>query len=337
MIEAGGQARALVADAFGDWHAVRWTTVPIPTPGPDEVLIGSEAAALNFPDALMIEGKYQHKPKPPFIPGRDVAGRVLAVGDAVTEFKPGDAVVAQPPNGAFTTHAISPASFCFPIPPGLSMQDAAASGTVLATVAAAIGMRARPKPGERVMITGAAGGVGSAAIQYARLFEAKVAAVVSSAEKEALARSIGAEIVVRSDRLTGLKDGLRPALQAAGWDGVDVVVDMVGGDTFDGALRCLHPGGRMVVVGFASGRIPTVAANYLLLKDLVVMGSSLDRMLRGRHTEFRSLVGEALAAAAVGRIHVPIDSTFPMAEFVTAMERITSRQVQGKIVLLPSA
>lgn len=334
----GGSAHALLAEAYGDWRAaVRWTPVPVPSPGPDEVLIATEAAALNFPDMLMVEGKYQVKPEPPFIPGRDVAGRVLAVGAEVTDFVPGDAVVAQPPFGAFSTHALAPSAFCFKVPEEMPAAVAAASGTVLATVVGAIGLRARPEPGERVMITGAAGGVGSVAIQYARLFGAEVAAVVSSAEKEALVRDLGVAVVVRTDGIGDLKQGLRPALQAAGWDGVHAVVDMVGGDTFDGALRCLHPAGRMVVVGFASGRVPQVATNYLLLKDLVLMGSSLDRLLRGRNPRFRSLMAEALQAAADDRIRVSIDATFPMPDFAAAMERIASRQVMGKVVLVPPA
>jgi NADPH2:quinone reductase len=325
-------AQALIVDAYGDWRDVRLGTITVPDPGPGEVLIAAEAAALNFPDILMIAGKYQRKPPLPFTPGRDVAGRVLAIGSGVTRVAPGDRVSAQCTHGgAFATRVLVPQAFCVPIPEALSFVDAAAAGTVLATVVAALGLRARLQAGQLVLITGAAGGVGSAAIQYARLLGARVAAVVSSAEKEAACRELGAEIVLRTDTMPNLRDGMRAALP----DGADVVLDVVGGDLFDAVLRCVRPGGSCIVVGFTSGRIPTVQTNYLLLKDIALIGSSLSRLFDGQEPEFEGLLAEGFRALAERRMRIPVEGCYKLADFATAMARIEGRQVLGKIVLFP--
>lgn len=327
--------QALIAESYGDWRDVRVGSMPHRPPGPDDVLIEAHAASINFPDLLMIAGKYQHRPAPPFIPGRDVAGRIVAVGDNVRSFAVGDRVAAQPPHGAFAEEVVAPARFSVRIPDNVSYEDAAASGTILATVAAALGLRARLQRGEWLLLTGAAGGVGSAAIQYARARGARVAALVSSQEKELAARSLGAEVVLRSDKMASLKGDLRDHLAHHGLDGVDAAMDVVGGDEFEAVIRCIRPEGRVIVVGFASGRIPQIPANYLLLKDIAVIGSSLDRLFRSEHPAFRALLTEAFDMLANGRIKAPIEARYPLAEFARAAARIASRQAIGKLVLLP--
>lgn len=339
QVTTGSEARirALVQHRLGGWKETRIELIDPPTPGPGEVLIATAAASLNFADLLMMEGKYQHKPPLPFVPGRDAAGTVVAVGAGVQEFSPQDRVIAVPNHGAFAERTVASARACHKIPDGVSFVDAAACGTAIPTVVAAISLRARLKPGEWVLISGAAGGMGSLAVQYAKALGGRVAALVSSAEKEQFVQSLGADIAVRSDQLGSLATELRAALAAKGVDGVDVAIDMVGGDTFDAMIRCIRPEGRLVVVGFASGRIPNVAANYLLLKDIVVIGSSITRLLDGGQSEFSGLCEEAYAMLADGRLRAVIEMKYPLERFSEAAGRISGRQVLGKIILLPGS
>ena len=331
------QIRALVQHRLDSWRDAKVEAINPLKPGPGEVLIATEAASLNFPDLLMMEGKYQHKAPLPFVPGRDAAGTILAVGHNVKEFSPGDRVVAVTNYGAFAAQTIASVALCHKIPAGVSYEDAAACGTGIPTVVAAISLRARLKPGEWVMISGAAGGMGSLAVQYAKALGGRVAALVSSVEKEKLVLEVGADLVLRSDEIADLKAGLRTALEAKGVDGVDAAIDMVGGDAFDAMIRCIKPEGRLVVVGFASGRIPSVAANYLLLKDIAVIGSSLTRLLSIRPEGLVRLCDEAYAMLADGRLRPVIDGRYPLDRFVEAASRIADRQVVGKIILRPAA
>ncbi len=332
-MSASGDMSAIVISEYGDRRKARLDRVPRPKPAPHEVLIRTEAAALNFPDLLMIEGKYQVKPELPFVPGRDVAGTVVEIGADVTGFKTGDRVVAQPQFGAFAEYAAAPDWTCMPIPEGIGFAEAAASGTVIATVVGAMKLRARLRPGEWVLMTGAAGGVGSAGIQYARYLGARVVALVSSDEKEVAARRLGAEIVLRSDRLDASRNAMRDALAAAGLKAVDAVVDVVGGDAFEGAIRCLKPAGRYVIVGFASGTIPQIPANYVLVKDLVVLGSTLDRLFKLRDPDLLDGIRDAFQALAAGTMTAEIDSVLPFSAFAEGAGRIADRKAVGKIVL----
>lgn len=327
--------KALLVDSYGDWRRVRLAETDVRQPQANEVLIETKATSLNFPDLLMIEGKYQDLPSLPFIPGRDAAGIVLAVGDHVRDFAVGDRVAVQPTHGAFAQRTISPAHYCTKIPAAVSLEDAAACNTTIATVVAAVSLRVRLQPGEWILITGAAGGVGSAGIQYARAIGGRVVALVSSAPKEDAARMLGAEIVLRSDQMTDLKSDLRKALLREGLDGVDAAMDVVGGDAFDALVRCIRPEGRIAVVGFASGRIPAVALNYLLLKDVSVMGSSINRLFSLPNPPFRRLLDAGFAMLADGRIKSAIEGRYPLGDFVKAMERVANREVVGKIILVP--
>jgi NADPH2:quinone reductase len=329
------RAKGLIVDGYGDWRRTRWGEVAIGALGPDEILIETKATSVNFPDLLMIEGKYQRRPPLPFTPGRDAAGIVLAVGRDVTGFAVGDRVAAQPGHGAFAQRTLSAACYCTKIPDAMSFEDAAACNTTIATVVAAISVRANLRPGEWILITGAAGGVGSAGVQYARAIGGRVVAVVSSQEKERAVRKLGAEIVIRTDTLSNLKDGLREALARQGLDGVDAAMDVVGGELFDGVLRCIRPEGRVSVVGFASGKIPVVPANYLLLKDIRVIGSSINRLFTDPNPGFRTLLDNGFRMVADGRISPMIEHVYPMAEFAAAFERVAGRKVVGKVLLIP--
>lgn len=324
--------RGLQVSDYSGLPATQLATLPVPVPGPNEVLIRVGASALNFLDLLMIEGKYQVKPPVPFVPGRDLAGEIVAVGAGVSSLRVGQRVAAQPAFGAFAEYAVAGDHLCQPLPDGVDHVAGAASGIVLATVVGALKLRARLQPGEWVLITGAAGGVGSSAVQYARQLGGNVVAMVSSDEKESIVTKLGANIVLRSDRIGTEKTSIREALKGHGIDGVDVVVDMVGGETVDGLLRSLNAGGRFVIVGFASGQIPQFPANYLLLKDLVVYGSSLDRLFRQRDAALSQGILEAFDLIASGRMSAEVDCVLPLSQFAEGVARLRDRRSAGKIV-----
>ena len=324
--------RALVAEAFGGPDCARIREWPRPKPGHGEVLIEAQAWSLNFLDVLMIAGHYQVRPEPPFVPGRDVAGRVVALGLGVETLQVGDLVCAEPRYGAFAEFVVAPEYACLKTPGGLSATDLAASATAYATVVAAMRLRAKLQPAEWVLVTGAAGGVGSAGVQYARRLGARVVALVSSQEKADAVRRLGAEVAIRSDKLPNVEKGLRDALNDAQIPPVDAVIDVVGGETFKGALRCLRQGGRCIIVGFASGQIPQIPANYLLLRDLAVVGSSLDSLLRTRNADFRNCFLEALEDVSAGRLSAEVAAVLPLSKFSEAAALMSGRRLTGKIV-----
>jgi NADPH2:quinone reductase len=328
------QATGVVVEQFGSWRQAKIGTLPLRALGEQEVLIGCEAAALNFQDLLMIEGKYQYKPNVPFIPGSDAAGRVIARGSGVTSLTIGQKVAALARSGAFADYVVAQADRTFPVPDHLDAAKAAASTSIFATVVVALTMRGQLKAGERVLVTGAAGGVGIASIQYARRDGAEVVALVSSEAKEKLARQAGAHHVLRLDRMADCKKEMRDALAGPGLDGVDVVIDMVSGDVFDGAIRCLRPGGRLVVVGFASGRIAEAKTNYLLLKGISVVGSALMMGLDQQGPLLMQHMDQVYRDVAAGKLDPFITGTFPVEQFHQAAAAIADRTAAGKIVLI---
>lgn len=264
--------RALVVHQHGPIDAVQLEEFPEPRPDAGEVLVDVCAASVNFPDLLVIGGTYQHLPPTPFVPGKDLAGTVAAVGSRVSRVKPGDRVMAQIEHGAFAERAVAAEAVCHPLPAGMSFADAAAMGLVYLTAHFALVERARVRPDEVVLVTGAAGGVGLAAVQIAKALGATVVAAVSSEEKAAIARASGADHTV-STNVPGLRERLRAQVHAAvGQRGVDVIIDSVGGDVFDASLRALAWCGRLVVVGFAAGRVPEIKAGYLLVKNISIIG-----------------------------------------------------------------
>ena len=317
-----------------DSHAIE-TTKPA-TPGTGEVLIRNHAAGLNFPDALMLMGKYQKRPEPPFTPGRDCAGEIYAIGQHVEKFKIGDRVVAQVFTGAFAELVLAPVSRVFSLPEKVSYEDAAGAVTVFNTAYTTCVQRADVKPTETVLITGAAGGVGLACIQLCKQLGATVVAAVSSEDKASLCKKNGADNILIYKGLDGneLKELFRSQVRSVNnGHGANVVIDPLGGDFFTAGLRALAFRGRIVIVGFSSGAISEVRGNYLLYNGLTVMGAPLDINFDLLPTEIRAGTTWWLELLAQKHISANVTETYSFDQIGTALTRLLGRQARGKIVL----
>lgn len=311
-------------------EALTWQELPTPQPQAGQVLVEIHAASLNFPDLLIVQNKYQIKPPLPFVPGAEYAGVVQAVGPDVNHLRVGQRVACLSGTGGFGTHTLAPAALCLPLPDGFSFVDAAAFIMTYATSHHALLDRAQLKAGETVLVLGAAGGVGTAAIQIAKATGARVIAAASSDEKCALCTQIGADATINYSRLD-----LRETLKAlTDGKGPDVVYDPVGGDLTEAAFRAIAWRGRYLVVGFAAGPIPALPLNLPLLKGASLVGVFWGEFAK-REPQANTTMMMALAQwYAQGKIKPVIDRTLPMAELKTAYARMGSRSVMGKLVLV---
>ena len=311
-------------------EALNWKALPTPQPGTGQVLVEIKAASLNFPDLLIVQNKYQIKPPLPFVPGSEYAGVVQAVGAGVTHLQVGQAVACLSGTGGFGTHTLAPAALCMPLPANFPFVDAAAFIMTYATSHHALLDRGQLKAGETVLVLGAAGGVGTAAIQIAKAAGARVIAAASTDEKCALCQSIGADATINYS-----KENLREALKAlTDSKGPDVIYDPVGGDLTEPAFRSIAWRGRYLVVGFAAGPIPALPLNLPLLK-----GASLVGVFWGDFAKREPKANGAMMMAlaqwyAQGKIKPVIDRTMPMAELKAAYAHMGSRSVMGKLVLV---
>jgi NADPH:quinone reductase len=325
--------RALVVEEFGPIESHRFHDWPDPQPARGEVLIDIKAIGLNFPDALMLQGKYQKRPDRPFVPGRDAAGIVRAVGSAVSRFKPGDRVVCQVFTGAFAERVAAPEKRCFPLADGVDFESAAAMMTVFNTAYVAVHLRAKAQAGQWAVVTGAAGGVGLAVLQLLKAAGARSIALVSSDEKAQLARDSGGDRVI----LTGkgdVKDHIHAEVMAATENrGADLVFDTVGGEMFANTLRVLGFDGKMIVIGFASGEIPSAKTNYLLYRNLSVIGAPLD--IQFDHEYEKMVAGVRLVHELFlrGKVKPNIMQVLPLEKLAEAFALITGREVRGKVIL----
>ena len=309
---------------------LHWKELPTPTPAAGEVLVEIKAASLNFPDLLIVQNKYQMKPALPFVPGSEYAGVVVAVGEGVTELAPGQSVACLPGTGGFGTHALAPATLCVPLPDAFPFVDAAAFIMIYATSHHALIDRAQLRAGETVLVLGAAGGVGTSAIQIARIAGARVIAAASTDEKCALCKAEGADATINYS-----KDNLREALKAlTGGKGPDVIYDPVGGDYAEQAFRSIAWRGRYLVVGFASGPIPALPFNLALLKGASIVGVFWGDFRRREPQADAAMMAELAGWYAAGKIKPVIDCTMPMAELKAAYARMGSREVKGKLVMV---
>lgn len=310
--------------------ALTWKELPTPQPGPGEVLVEIKAASLNFPDLLIVQNKYQMKPALPFVPGSEYAGVVQAVGDGVTHLQVGQAVACMPGTGGFGTHAIAPAALCMPLPAGFPMVDAAAFILVYGTSHHALIDRAQLKAGETVLVLGAAGGVGTSAIQIAKTVGARVIAAASTDEKCAMCRAIGADATINYTT-----ENLREAIKAAtNGKGPDVVYDPVGGDFAEPAFRSIAWRGRYLVVGFASGPIPALPLNLMLLKGASLVGVFWGDFAKREAKANSAALAELAQWYAQGKVKPVIDSTVPMTDLKAAYAHMGSRGVKGKLVMV---
>jgi NADPH2:quinone reductase len=304
--------------------------MPTPEPGPGEVRVAIEAASLNFPDLLIVEGKYQIKPHLPFVPGAEFAGRVEAVGDGVTHLAVGDPVAAIGSTGGFGTHAVVEAGRALKLPPGFAIADGAAFAFTYGTSHHALMDRGQLKAGETVLVLGAAGGVGTAALQIAKAAGAKVIAAASTDEKCDLCRALGADATIQYGR-----DNLRESIKAlTGGKGPDVVYDPVGGELAEAAFRSIAWRGRYLVVGFAGGSIPALPWNLALLKGAAVVGVFWGDFVRREPAASAAGMAQLAQWYAQGLVKPVIDQRLPMSELRAAYSRMGSRQVLGKVLLV---
>lgn len=310
--------------------ALTWKELPTPVPGPGQVLVEIKAASLNFPDLLIVQNKYQMKPPLPFVPGSEYAGVVQAVGEGVNHLKVGQNIACLSGTGGFGTHTLAPAALCMPLPPGFSHVDAAAFIMIYATSHHALVDRAQLKAGETVLVLGAAGGVGTSAIQIAKAMGARVIAAASTDEKCELCKRIGADATINYT-----KENLREAVKAATeGKGPDVIYDPVGGDFSEAAFRSIAWRGRYLVVGFAAGPIPALPLNLALLKGASIVGVFWGDFARREPKANAAMMAELGQWYGQGKIKPVIDRTMPMAELKAAYAHMGSRGVMGKLVMV---
>ena len=313
--------------------ALQWKELPTPQPKAGEVLVEIKAASLNFPDLLIVQNKYQHKPPLPFVPGSEYAGTVAAVGEGVT-LKVGQPVACLSGTGGFGTHTIAPADRCMPLPPGFPFVDAAAFIMIYATSHHALVDRAQLKAGETVLVLGAAGGVGTSAIQIAKAVGARVIAAASTDEKCELCKSIGADATINYTQ-HAVPNAFREAVKAAtGGKGPDVIYDPVGGEFAEPAFRSIAWRGRYLVIGFAAGPIPSLPLNLPLLKGASIVGVFWGEFSRREPKANAAMMGELAQWYAQGKVKPVIDRTMPMAELKAAFAHMGSRGVRGKLVMV---
>ena len=314
--------------------ALTWQERPTPSPGPGELLLQVEAASLNFPDLLIVQNKYQLKPALPFVPGSECAGVVQAVGAGV-QLAVGQKVACFGSTGGFATHAVVPESLCVPLPENASMNEAAALVLTYATTHHALLDRGQLRTGETVLVLGAAGGVGTAALQISKAAGARVIAAVSSDEKAEFCRQLGADASLNySAGPAHFRDELKRLTEGRG---PDVVYDPVGADLAEPAFRSIAWRGRYLVIGFAGGPIPSLPLNLALLKGASIVGVFWGDFVRREPQHQAAVMRELIQWWQAGRIRPVIDRVLPMAELKSAYALMGSRAVRGKLVLSNAA
>lgn len=303
-------------------------TVPLPEPGTDAVRLRVRACGVNFADTLMVSGRYQEKPGHPFAPGLEVCGTVEALGPGVTSLALGQRVAAICGHGGFAEAVCAPAAACVAVPEAMGDAEAAAFQIAYGTSHLALHHRARMRPGERLLVLGAAGGVGLTAVEVGKLMGAEVIAVARGPERLALAREKGADHLLEADAAT-----LREAVRALG--GADVVYDPVGGELWREALRAANFEARLLPIGFASGDVPQIPANILLVKNLTVIGLYWGAYLRHAPDVLAESARTLLDWWQAGRIVPHVSNVLPLAEAEAALDLLRSRSATGKVVLVP--
>ncbi len=327
--------RAVVLHEFGTPDSLAIEEIASPEPGLDEVLIEVGAVGANFVDLLVIDGSYQFLPKRPFTPGKLPAGTILKVGANVTDLAPGDRVLTTAEQGGYAEQALAPAAQSYPIPDNMSFVDAASIALAFDTAWFALHERARLREGETVLVLGASGSVGHAALQLIRSFGARGIAGIASPEKADMVREAGAAEIVDLAADDIHNDLRRQVYALTDGQGVDVIIDCLGDKFLGAALRALAWRGRLVVIGFAAGEIPTIKANYLLVRNIEVSGLQVSDYRKRMPDMMRRCFEEVMALYAREEIIAPPTVTLPLDKFADGLNMIRNRTAQGRIVLTP--
>jgi NADPH2:quinone reductase len=321
--------KAILCKTIGPPENLVIEEVDDPSPGANEAVVDVYAASLNFPDGLQIQGKYQFQPELPFTPGSEVGGIVSSIGAGLQGFEVGDRVMATPGIGGLAEQVVVKADGLRKIPDNMDFKTAAGFAMVYTTSYYALKQRAQLQPGETLLVLGASGGVGLAAVELGKIMGARVIAAASTDEKLAFVNSL------HPDELLNYGDGelKEKVKQLTGGRGADVIYDPVGGDLFDQSCRCINWNGRLLVIGFTSGRIPQYKANLALLKGSSMMGVFLGRFRKEEPAEYEDNFQQLLAMYDADKLHPLITKSFPMTDFVAAFNVFTERKVMGKVTL----
>ncbi len=321
--------KAVLCRKYGEPDDLEVGEIDPPALTPDGVRVQVDAAALNFPDILMVQGKYQYKPDFPFSPGMECVGRVTEVGADVPDIQPGQRVIAHPWVGCFAEQVVAPRQVVFPVPDHVGDAAAAGFGLTYGTVYHALIDRGGLQPGETLLVYGAAGGVGLAAVEMGKLLGATVIAAAGSPEKLAVCESYGADHLVDYS-----KEPVRERVKdLTGGRGADVIFDPVGGDMTDTTMRCINWDGRLLIVGFAAGRIAELPVNMILIKGCQVVGVAYQRFSRLQPAQSRANMAELMGWWAAGKLKPHVSMTFPLDKAVDAMKAIVNRKSTGQVVV----
>lgn len=326
--------KAIVCEEFGPIDSLVYKEIEAPMPGKGEIRVNVKAAGVNFPDGLLVQGLYQVKPERPFIPGMEFCGEVETLGEGVKHLKVGQRLICTSQSyGGFAEQAIVNAKLVMPIADGMSDIDAANFMCAHGTAHHALKQRARLKAGETLVVLGAAGGTGIAAVQIGKAMGAKVIAVCSSAEKLAIAKENGADELINYTE-SDLKASIK---ELTGGKGANVVYDPVGGDAFDACSRAMARNGRLLVIGFASGKIPQFPVNLALVKEYSVMGVFWGSFVMHEPMPFLQNMQELFAWYKDGKVSLVTDEVFPLSKAHDALAKVMNRKVKGKVVIVPDA
>ena len=325
--------RAVIVDAVGCPERLRIAEMPEPTPEADQVLVRVHAAPVNFVDLLMVGGTYQFLPRLPFIPGKGPAGIVTALGRNVTTLQIGDRVLAMAEEGGYAESVALRADQCYRLPAVMSFTEAASLSLVYDTAWFALRERGRLLPGETVLVLGASGGVGRAAVQLAHAMGARVLAGISRPERAADIQAAGADHIIDLSA-RDLHDSLRKQVYAATEErGTDIILDPLGGAVFEAAVRALAWRGRLVVIGFAAGAIPSIKTNYLLLKNIEISGLQISDYRKRRPEQVAACFAEIFSLYDRGKLKPAPATIFPLEEAGAALAAVRDRKIAGRAVL----
>ena len=321
--------KAIVCNNFGPIRDIQYKEVDEPNLNEDSILIKVNSVGVNFPDGLLVQGKYQLKPETPFIPGMEVAGEVIGLGSKETDFAVGDRIAALSQLNGYAEKAVVKTSSTFKIPENMSYDDACALLCAYGTSHYALKQRGKLEKGETLVVLGASGSTGIAAIQIGKIIGAKVIAVASNSKKQKIAKENGADLSIGYDNL---KEKLK---EISGGKGIDVIFDPVGGDTFDTIARTMARKGRLLVIGFASGSIPKLAVNLALVKEFSVVGVFWGAFTRAEPDEYKLNMIELFDWYQKGFLKPLIEESHPLSQAAAVLEKILARGAKGKIILKP--